>query len=92
MRLVAWASCPRVRVWRSMGILPMGRWRMKKNKKFDCVRMKRRIQEKIYDQTKDLSREELVAYFRRHAETGPFADLWKKPLKKTRSKTRQTEP
>ena len=58
----------------------------------EFVRMKRRIQEKIYDQTKDLRREELVAYFHRHAETGPFADLWKKPRKRTRSTTRQTKP
>jgi hypothetical protein len=29
--------------------------------------MKRRIQEKSYDQTKNLSREEPIAYFRRHA-------------------------
>ena len=35
---------------------------MKRKKEFDCVQMKRRIQEKIYGQTKDLSREELVAY------------------------------
>jgi len=66
---------------------------MKRKKEFDCVQMKRRIQEKIYDQTKNLSREELVAYFHRHAETGPFADLWKKPQKKkTRSKTKPTKP
>lgn len=59
---------------------------MKRKKEFDCVQMKREIQEKIYQETKDLTRDELVAYFRRHAETGPFADLWKKPQKKTRAK------
>jgi len=61
---------------------------MKCRKDFDCVQMKRRIQEKIYAETKDLSREQLIAYFRRHAETGPFANLWNKPQKKTRAKTR----
>lgn len=50
----------------------------KKDKKFDCVEMKRRIQEKIYEETKDLSREELVAYFRKRVEEGPFAELLKK--------------
>ncbi len=34
-----------------------------------------------------VSREELVDYFHRHAETGPFAKLWKKPAKKPRSTT-----
>jgi len=50
---------------------------MKKKKSFDCMEMKRRIQEKIYEETKDLSRKELVAYFRRRVEEGPFAQLWK---------------
>jgi hypothetical protein len=53
-------------------------------KSFDCVAMKRKIQEKIYEETKDLDREELIAYFHRHAETGPFANLWKKPQRKPR--------
>jgi hypothetical protein len=60
---------------------------MKPRKAFDCVAMKRKIQEKIYEETKDLGREELIAYFHRHAQTGPFAKLWKKPRKKIRSAT-----
>jgi hypothetical protein len=59
---------------------------MKPSKSFDCVEMKRKIQEKIHEETKDLSRAELIDYFHRHAETGPFAELWKKaPTRKTRS-------
>lgn len=54
---------------------------MKRKKEFDCVEMKRRIQEKIYAETKDLSREEFVAYMRRRVEQGPFADLFKKARK-----------
>jgi hypothetical protein len=56
--------------------------------------MKREIQEKIYEETKDLSREELIDYFHRHAETGPFAELWKKPAKRPRPTTpvRRTQP
>jgi hypothetical protein len=61
---------------------------MKSHKAFDCVEMKRKIQEKIYEETKGLSREELIAYFRCHAETGPFARLWKRPPKKMRAGTR----
>jgi hypothetical protein len=50
---------------------------MKKKKSFDCVEMKRRIQEKIYEETKDMTPEELVAYFHQRVEGGPFAQLWK---------------
>ena len=60
---------------------------MKPRKTFDCVEMKHQIQERIHEETKDLSRQELIDYFHRHAETGPFAELWKKARKKTRSKT-----
>jgi hypothetical protein len=49
---------------------------MKWHKTFDCVEMEREIQEKIHEETKDLSRKELIAYFREHAETGPFAHLY----------------
>jgi hypothetical protein len=59
---------------------------MKRKKTFDCVEMKRKAQEKIYAETKHLSRDELVEYFHRQVETGPFAHLWKRP-KKTRSRT-----
>ena len=52
---------------------------MKKKKRFDCVEMKRRIQEKIYEETKDMTRDELVAYFHRRVQDGPFAELWKQP-------------
>jgi hypothetical protein len=55
---------------------------MKRHKTFDCVEMKREIQEKIYEETKGLSREELIAYFRRHTEAGPFAKLWKESRKR----------
>jgi len=48
-----------------------------KEKRFDCVDMKRRIQERIYEETRGMSAEEIVAYFHRQVEAGPFADLWK---------------
>jgi hypothetical protein len=49
-----------------------------KTKTFDCVEMKRRIQEKIYEQTKDMSREEYLAFIRKQVDEGPFGKLLKK--------------
>jgi len=63
---------------------------MTAKKNFDCVEMKRTAQERIYEETKHLSRDELVAYFRHHAETGPFAQLWGKSKKSVRSTTART--
>ena len=53
-----------------------------KKKKFDCVEMKWKIQEQIYEETKGMSPENIVAYFHRCVEKGPFADLWKKAAMK----------
>ena len=50
----------------------------RKPKSFDCVEMKRRIQEKIYEETKGMTPHELVAYFRTRVAQGPFAELLKK--------------
>ena len=57
-----------------------------KRKIFDCIEMKRKIQEQIHEETKHLSRKELIAYFREHAEAGPFAHLWKGPVARRHSK------
>ncbi len=65
---------------------------MKTRKTFDCVEMKRKIQEKIHEETKDLNREELINYFHHHVRTGPFAELWKKPGRRTRSATGARRP
>ena len=46
-------------------------------KQFDCVEMKRKLQERIYKETRGMTPEELSAYFHRRVEEGPFADLWK---------------
>ena len=37
-------------------------------KTFDCVEMKRKIQEEIYEETKNLSREEELEYFHKAGE------------------------
>jgi len=50
---------------------------IKKAKKFDCIEMKRRIQDKIYNETKNMSREEYLAFIRRQVDDGPFGKLLK---------------
>jgi hypothetical protein len=61
----------------------------KNSKRFDCVEMKRRIQEQIYEETKGMSTEEIVAYFHQRVEKGPFGDLWMKgALKPTHAASR----
>lgn len=47
-------------------------------KKFDCIAMKRKIQTKIYEETKNLTDEELSTYYKNSVETGPLAHWWKK--------------
>jgi len=37
-------------------------------KTFDCVEMKRKAQERIYEETKDMSREEELEYFHKAGE------------------------
>lgn len=49
-------------------------------KKFDCVAMKRLIQEKIYCETHGMSHQEQIAYFHKRIEESEFAGfLDKKP-------------
>ena len=43
---------------------------------FDCLAFKDRVQEEIYEETKDLSRAETISYFRERAQTGPLAQFW----------------
>ena len=47
-------------------------------KNFDCIEFKRRAQERIYEETKGMTREQEIQYFRRAVENGPFADLVKR--------------
>ena len=41
----------------------------------DAIAMKRRIQEKIYEETKGMNAEELIAYFNRRVANSEFADF-----------------
>jgi len=45
---------------------------------FDCIAFKERVQAEIYEEIKDLTPSQQIEYFRKAAETGPFADWWKK--------------
>jgi hypothetical protein len=58
----------------------------KKNKKFDCVEMKNKIQAKIYEDIKGMTLEEENEYRRKRIENSPMADLYKKLLAKGKKK------
>lgn len=45
-----------------------------KKKEFDAVEMKCKIQEEIYEETKNMTPEEESVYFKKSVETGPFAE------------------
>jgi len=51
---------------------------MNRSKRFDCIEFKRRSQERIFKDIRHLTAEEEVAYFRKQAISGPFAELWEK--------------
>ncbi len=56
----------------------------KRNRKnFDCIAYKRRVQEEIYEETKDLTIDEQVEYFSRRAQEGPLGEWWRKIQRKT---------
>jgi hypothetical protein len=44
-----------------------------KKKQFDAVEMKCKIQDEIYEETKNMTPEEEGIYIRKSVETGPFA-------------------
>jgi hypothetical protein len=50
--------------------------RRNKAKRFDCIAFKRRVQAKIYEETKRLSPQEEIAYFRDRAQSGALSKWW----------------
>lgn len=46
----------------------------------DAIAMKRRIQEQIYEDTKDMTPEEFIAYMRQRIANSQFADFLKKDV------------
>jgi hypothetical protein len=55
----------------------------KKKKDFDAIEMKRRIQEEIYEETKDMSPDEFIAYIRERIGNSRFADFLDQPTPTT---------
>ena len=55
--------------------------------KVDAVGMVRQIRDRIYDETKDMSEEELIAYYRRHGAESreKFAQLQSKKTRRVDS-------
>lgn len=50
----------------------------KTKKAFDCVSFKRKAQASIYEEIKNMTPKEEVAYFKRKTKTGPFAEWFSK--------------
>jgi hypothetical protein len=46
------------------------------NKEFDCIAMKREAQSRIYEETKDMTHEQQIEYFRLGVHEGSFRDWW----------------
>jgi hypothetical protein len=53
-------------------------------KSFDCLAFKWKVEAEIYQEIKDQTPEQQIEYFRRHAQTGPFAELVAKLRKQER--------
>ena len=49
-------------------------------KEFDCLKMKKEIQAKIYEEIKDMTTEERILYFHIPPEQDPFRRYNKKEL------------
>ena len=60
----------------------------RKIKTFDCVEMKRRIQEKIYEDTKGMTRAEVREYTRQRIANSEFASFLDRPASGTPSAAR----
>jgi len=54
--------------------------------------MKRRVQERIYEETKGMTPAELVAYFHKRVAEGPFSELWKKVAARQKERASSTGP
>jgi len=57
----------------------------RKIKTFDCIEMKRRIQEKIYEDTKGMTRAEVREYTRQRIANSEFASFLDRPASRTPS-------
>ena len=53
----------------------------KTEKDFDCIKMKREIQAKNYEETKDMTSEEVSAYFKKKSQN---STLWQRLLNRNK--------
>lgn len=51
-------------------------------KGFDCIAYKRKVQEQIYQETKNMSADQYLEYVRRSVREGEIGEIWKKFQKK----------
>jgi hypothetical protein len=56
----------------------MSKTKAKKEKAFDCLAFKDRVQAQVVAGIKGLTPQEQVEYFNRRAESGPLRRLWRK--------------
>lgn len=49
----------------------------KTTKSFDCIAYKQEVQRRIYEETKHMTSEEQIEYFRRRAEEGTLGNWWR---------------
>ena len=64
----------------------------KTRKSFDCVEMKRRIQEEIYAETRDMDADELLAWFHERVASSQFATLFAEQPGSAREAARPRRP
>ena len=64
----------------------------KTSKAFDCVEMKRRIQEEIYAETRDMDADELLAWFHARVASSRFATLFAEQPGSARRTARPRKP
>lgn len=60
----------------------------KTTKSFDCIAFKREAQRQIYEDTKHMTSEEQIEYFRKRAEEGSLGHWWRR----VRESTGETSP
>lgn len=51
---------------------------MMNEKEFDCIEEKQNAQRLIYEEIKDMSHEQEIAYFRKTSSEGSLGEWWKK--------------
>jgi len=50
----------------------------KSEKTFDCIAFKREAQARIYDEIKDMTPQQQIAYYRHAARNGPLGAWWRR--------------